>query len=534
MPESWHTARAVALGIHGMVASEHPLATLTGVDILRHGGNAADAAVAVNAMLAVTTPYACGLGGDFFCLYYEASSGQISFLNGAGRSGSHATLENLSRLGHQAVPQRGALSVSVPGCVAAWQMLLERFGSRMLSQLIGAANGWAEEGVPCGPLLSQTIEEWRDVIDDPEWRRIWTVGGQAPQLGELIRQPDLAETLRMIAADGAEGFYQGFLGKKIGQHLEALGSFVRADDFANHSGEWGEPITTSYRGYLVHETPPPTQGAAVLLALNLLEAFELGRLPFHSTEHLHLLAEIAKLAYADRDRWLADPSQESVPLKRLLDKVYAEARRTLFDPKQAQAFGRWGNPNGDTTGFVIADPMGNVISVIQSLYGAFGSGVTVPGTGVTLHNRGSYFNSDPGHPNHLAPRKRPFHTLIAAIVTKDDQPVMGFATMGADGQAQFHLQVLTNVLDYEMNIQEAIERPRFLLGRSALSEPNDTLRLEGRIDRRVAQQLAEMGHNVEIMDDWYHRAGHAHGVVKRGATWMGGADPRTEGLALGF
>jgi gamma-glutamyltranspeptidase/glutathione hydrolase len=517
-----------------MVASEHPLATLTGVDILRHGGNAADAAVAVNAMLAVTTPYACGLGGDFFCLYYDASSGQIAFLNGAGRSGSHATLETLSRLGHRAVPLRGPLSVTVPGCVAAWQMLLERFGSRMLSQLIGAANGWAEEGVPCGPQLSQTIEEWRQTIHDPEWQRIWTPGGRVPQLGELIRQPDLAETLRLIAADGAEVFYQGFLGKRIGQHLEALGSFVTADDLANHSGEWGEPIATTYRGYTVYETPPPTQGVAVLLGLNLLEAFELGNLQFHSVEHLHLLAEVAKLAYADRDRWVADPSQESVPVKRLIDKTYAEARRTLFDPKQAQPFGRWGHPNGDTTGFVIADPMGNVISVIQSLYGAFGSHVTVPGTGVTLHSRGSYFNSNPAHPNHLAPGKRPFHTLIAAIVTKDDQPVMGFATMGADGQAQFHLQVLTNVLDYGMNIQEAIERPRFLLGRSTLSEPNDTLRLEGRIDQRLADQLAEMGHNVQIMDDWYDRVGHAHGVVKRGETWMGGADPRSEGLALGF
>jgi len=522
------------MGPHGMVASEHPLATLTGVDILRHGGTAADAAVAVNAMLAVTTPYACGLGGDFFSLYFDASSGEISFLNGAGRSGSRATLENLSRLGHQAVPLRGPLSVSVPGCVAAWQMLLERFGSRMLSQLIGAANGWAEEGVPCTPLLIQMIEEWRGTIDDPEWHRIWAPGGRLPQLGEMVRQADLAETFRMIAADGAEAFYQGFIGKKIGQHMEALGSFVTMDDFASHTGEWGEPSATTYRGYTVYETPPPTQGVAVLLGLNLLEAFELEGLSFHSVEHLHLLAEVAKLAYADRDRWLADPSLEHVPVKRLIDKTYADARRTFFDPKQAQPFGRWGSPNGDTTGFVIADPMGNVISAIQSLYNSFGSGIVVPGTGVTLHNRGSYFSTDRAHPNHLAPRKRPFHTLIASIVTKDDQPVMGFATMGADGQAQFHLQVLTNVLDYGMNIQEAIERPRFLVGRSTLSEPNDTLRLEGRIDRRVVDQLAGMGHNVEIVDNWYHRVGHAHGVMKLVDVWMGGADPRAEGLALGF
>ncbi|MBI2553275.1 MAG: gamma-glutamyltransferase [Candidatus Rokubacteria bacterium] len=283
----------------------------------------------------------------------------------------------------------------------------------------------------------------------------------------------------------------------------------------------------------MYETPPPTQGLAALLALNLLEGFDLERLPFHSAEHLHLLVEMIKLAQADRDRWIADPSRSRVPVEALLAKEYAQKRRKAFDAKKAQSY-QGGDPAGDTTGFVVADRHGNMASVIQSLYAAFGSGVVPEGTGVILHNRGAYFETDPVHPNCFGPRKWPFHTLIASIVTRDGRPVLGFSTRGADGQAQFHVQVLTNVLDFSMEIQEAIERPRFLMGRFMLGEALEVLRIEGRTGRRALAGLTRRGHRVEAVSDFYDQMGHAQGIVVRDGTLMGGADPRGDGIALGY
>src|SRR5437879_4977157 len=342
MADRGDSSRPVALGSTAMVAAAHPLATLTGVEVLKQGGTAADAAVALNAVLGVTQPHCCGVGGDIFCLYYEAASRRVHFLNGAGRSGTRATLSEL-------------------------------------------------------------------------------------------RQPDLAETLRLLAAEGPESFYQGRIAHAIASRLESDG-FLLPGDLATHTADWGEPLRTSYRGYTVYETGLPTQGIAVLLALNLLEGLDLGRIALHSAEHLHALIEMVKLAYADRDRWVADPAGARLPVDGLLSKAYAVRRRGGFDLRKAQAYAA-GDPAGDTTGFVVMDGRGDLVSVIQSLFHSFGSGVVPPGTGVVLHNRGSSFGTDPAHPNCLGPRKRPFHTLIAAVVTQDDRPVMGFATMGANGQA---------------------------------------------------------------------------------------------------
>jgi len=532
MADIGYAHRPVALGREGMVASAHPLATLTGVEVLKSGGTLADAAVAVNAVLNVTQPYCCGVGGDFFCLYYEAATRRVHFLNGAGRSGSRASLPELRRRKLRQVPTIGPGAVSVPGCVRAWSMLLERFGTRPLRDLLAPAIHYAEAGFPTTRLVSQATAERLSVIQDPEWRRIFAPSRRVPAPGELLRQPDLARTLKALGEEGPNLFYRGPIARAIAGRLEADG-FVTADDLAVHSGEWGEAITTDYRGFTVHETPPPTQGLAALLALNLLEGWDVARLPVHSAEHLHLLVEIGKLAYADRDRWIADPTQSGVPVEGLLAKAYAARRRKSFDPKKAQSY-RWGDPTGDTTGFVIADGRGNMISVIQSLFFAFGSGVVPEGTGVVLQNRGSYFNTDPAHPNCFGPRKRSFHTLIAAIVTREEQPVMGFATMGAEGQAQFHMQVLTNVLDFGMEIQEAIERPRFLMGGFKPGEPADVLKIEGRVGRRARAGLERRGHRVEAVADFYQQMGHGHGIVIQSGTLMGGADPRGDGAALGY
>src|SRR5438132_22890 len=336
MPTIGYSHRPVALGRRGMVASAHSYATLAGLDVLRSGGTAADAAVAVNAVLGVTQPENCGVGGDIFCLYYEAATGRVHFLDGSGRSGSRASLDELHRRGMDRLPVPGPATVSVPGCVRGWAMLLERFGTKPLAEL--------------------------------------------PQ--------------------------------------------------------------------------PPTQGLVALLGLNILEGLRLADHRPHSVEHLHLLIEISKLAYADRDRWIGDPAHAKVPVAGLLSKPYAAGRRAEFDPSKAQSY-PFGDPRGDTTGFVVADERGNLISVIQSLFNAFGSGVVPPGTGVVLQNRGRHFTTDPAHPAALAPGKRPFHTLMACVATRDARPVLGFATMGGHGQAMFHLQVLTNLFDSGMDILEA-------------------------------------------------------------------------------
>ena len=532
MPQIGYSHRPLALGRRGMVAAAHPLATLAGLDVLKSGGTVADAAVAVNAMLAVTQPHMCGLGGDVFCLYHEAATGRVHFLNGAGRSGSRAGLDELARRGKDRLPVIGAETVSVPGCVRGWAMLLERFGSRPLADLLGPAIECAADGFPCTSLLSQYIDEYRSVTPDSEWHRLYAPGGRAPALGELLVQSDLARTLRDVAADGPDAYYEGRVGTAIARRLQTDG-FVTADDLAAHTGEWGEPISTSYRGTTVYETPPPTQGLAALLSLNLLEGFRLARSSVHSVEHLHLLIEMVKLAYADRDRWIADPAAVSLPVGGLLDKAYAARRRAAFDRRKAQAH-EFGDPDGDTTGFVEADGRGNLISVIQSVFNAFGSGIVVPGTGVVLQNRGRHFSMDPAHPNVFAPRKRPFHTLIAALATREGRPLFGFATMGANGQAMFHTQVLTNLIDYGMDMQEAIERPRFLIGAFLPDDPADAIYVESRMGARVLQALGRKGHPIKVGSEFLNRVGHAHGIAFADGTLTGGADPRGDGVALGF
>jgi gamma-glutamyltranspeptidase len=532
MPQIGYAHRPVALGRGGMVVSAHPLATLAGVEVLKDGGSAADAAVAVNAVLAVTQPYCCGVGGDLFCLYYEAATGRVHFLNGAGRAGSRASLEAARARGWSAVPVLGPATVSVPGCVRAWAMLLERFGTRPLAALLGPAIHYAEQGFPTTHLVSQAIEEMLAINPDPEWRRIFAPEGRVPALGDLLVQADLARTLRDLAAEGPGLFATGRVAGAIADRLAAEG-FLTADDLARHTGAWGEPLSIPYRDVTVFETPPPTQGLAALLALNIVEGVPLGQRRVHSAEHLHLLIEAAKLAYADRDRWIADPEHARVPVAALLDKAYAARRRTAVDPRKAQQH-PFGDPEGDTTGFVVADGQGNLVSVIQSLFNSFGSGVVSPGTGVVLHNRGRHFSLDAAHPSVLAPGKQPFHTLIAAIATRDGRPLLGFATMGGNGQAMFHLQVLTNVLDHGMDIQEAIERPRFLIGAFLPDEAADTIHVEGRVGRAVIAALARKGHTVRAAPEFFHKCGHAHGIVVRDGTLMGGADPRGDGAALGF
>jgi gamma-glutamyltranspeptidase len=531
MPQIGYAHRQAPMGRDGMVASCHPLASLAGVEVLKSGGSVADAAVATNGVLAVTQPNYCGLGGDLFCLYYEAGTRRVHFLNGAGRSGSRAGLDLLARRGLDTVPMIGPGSVSVPGVTRAWSMLLERFGTRSLETLLEPAAHYARDGFPISDVVCQAIRERAPGVEDPEWHRVFAPGGVVPRTGQCFRQPDLARTIAELGAE-PDLFYRGRVARAIALRLEDAG-FLTALDLAAHEGEWGEPISTTYRGYTVYETPPPTQGLAALQSLQLLEGVDLAALPVHSAEHLHLLIEMTKLAYADRDRWVADPTQARLPVAALLDKAYAARRRKAFDPDKAQKY-QWGDLDGDTTGFVVADGQGNVLSVIQSIYKSFGSTVVAPETGVVLQNRGGYFNTDPAHPNCFAPRKRPFHTLLACVVTRDSRPVLGYATMGGDGQAMFHTQVLTNLLDYGMEVQEAIERPRFVCGPLDPGDVRDTVRIEARVPAEVRDALIGRGHQVEVVSDWFARMGHGQAITLHDGTLRGGADPRGDGAAIGY
>jgi gamma-glutamyltranspeptidase/glutathione hydrolase len=532
MPTVGYSHRPVALGREGMVSSCHPWATLAGLDVLRAGGTAADAAIATNAVLAVTQPTCCGVGGDIFVLYYEAATRRVHFLNGAGRSGSHAGLEELARRGLSRIPVIGPPTVSVPGCIRGWFMLHERFGTRPIADLLGPAIRCAERGYPMTSLQSQYLAEFAPGNPDPEFHRTFAPGGRVPGLGELFVQRDLARTLKDLATEGPDLFYAGRVGRAIAARMAEDG-FLTEDDLARHTGEWGDPISTTYRGAVVYETPPPTQGLATLIALNILEGLPLAKRAVHSVEHLHLLLEVVKLAYADRDRWIGDPAHARMPIDALLSKPYAAKRRGLIDFKKAQAYAA-GDPEGDTTGFVVADGSGNVASVIQSLFNPCGSGVVVPDTGVLLQNRGRHFTYDPSHPAAFAPRKRPFHTLIASIVTRDDRPDAAFSTMGGNGQAMFHVQGLTNILDYGMDPQEAIERPRFLIGEFLPNDPADAIYLENRVPARVFSALARKGHNLKPAPALFPKVGHAHAITFRDGTMFGGADPRGDGVALGL
>jgi gamma-glutamyltranspeptidase/glutathione hydrolase len=532
--------RPAALAAGGLVASDHPLASLAGIDVLRQGGRAADAAIAVNAVLAVVQPHMCGVGGDLFLLHHEPATGEVTCLDGAGRAGRGADPAALRARGLDAVPLVGPLAVTVPGCVAAWAALAERHGTRPLGDLLAPAIALARDGFPVSPLLARAIRERAPVLDDPEWRRLFTPGGRPLAPGARLRQPDLAGTLEAVARDGPDAFYRGELAGRLVRPLAAAGGSLAAGDLAAHRSRWRPPLAGRYRGRVVYQTPPPTQGLTLLQALALLEDADVAALGPASAERVHLLVETLKVAYADRDRAVADPDHLPRAPEAFLEPAYLAERRARVRARVAAPGPVVGALAGDTTGFVVAARDRGVVAVIQSLYSAFGSGVVPPGTGVVLQNRGAGFSLDPASPNVLAPGKQPFHTLIATLATRDGAPCAALATMGGHGQPQTHLQVLTHLFDHGLDPQQALEAPRFVQGRMRPTDPDDRLRLERRAGAAVAARLRAWGHRVELTPDWTSVMGHAHALTVTGGPeaddWLaaGGADPRGDGLALGY
>lgn len=458
--------RPQASGLEAAVSSDHPLASAAGADVLRRGGNAIDAAITMASILTVTRPHMNGPGGDVFMIYYDAKTKRVYTLNGAGRAGSKATPAFFASRNLTDVPNSGILSVSVPGTPQAWADALQRFGTIPLSKALEPAIKYAEQGFPMTPRLAADLRESnRKLGNDPELSRTFMPGGAIPEVGTTLRQQDLGKSLRAIATQGPSAFYRGDIAKQIIAYMEKEGGLLTADDLAKHTSTWGEPIETTYHGLRVLAFAPPTQGATTLALLNIAEQFDLKAMGHNSAEYLNTLTRASQFAYRDRDAHIADPSFVQVPIARLLSKSYAAdiaaqiRAGTGALPNGGGFESREGN--GDTVYLCVVDKDGNAVSYIQSLFAAFGSGKMVPGTGITLHNRGALYTLDPAHPQIIAPGKRPFHTLAPSMVLHPDgSPYMVLGSPGGDGQPQTVVQVLNNMLLFGMQPQAAIEARR--------------------------------------------------------------------------
>jgi gamma-glutamyltranspeptidase len=536
------TGRPVTLAPRGMVTSPHSLASSAGVDVLRAGGSAIDAAIAASAVLAVVYPHMTGLGGDAFWLIHDGGSGEVSFLNGGGKAATGASLAALSERGLNEIPLRGVVpaTLTVPGAVASWIAAHDAHGRLPLSRVLDSAIGYAEEGFPVTARLAAFIEMMReDLARQREAAAMFLPDGAVSAPGATLRHPDLAATLRAIASEGWSGFYAGPVAAEMDRFSSSASGFFRLADFARQTASWGAPLVGRYRGVEIYNTPPPTQGFSVIEMLNLLELHDVRSMDLLGEARLHLMVQAKQIAYHDRDAVLADPTFADVPVERLISKDYARKRKHLINPARAL---RWdevpshGSLAGDTVYVAAVDRDGNAASLIQSLYGAFGSCMVAGRTGVVLQNRSAYFSLDPVNPNRLEPGKIPLHTLIASIARRDGALWSVLGCMGADGQPQIQLQLYSAMIDGGLDIQEAIELPRFLSGRFALGEARDTLHLEGRFPAATIAALERRGHIVNRWESWNEKAGHAHGITRdpRSGVLSGGSDPRSDGAAIGY
>jgi len=547
------------LGTRGMVACAHYLATQAGLQILTQGGNAIDAAIAANAVMTVVYPSTCSAGGDVFMLIWEAKTQQLHALNGSGRAPQGMTPQYFASRGMQRVPERGPLPITVPGAVDGWFEALGRFGSLSAETIFAPAIAFAEEGIPVSPKLGNWLSHAAKEVLQP-WEssvRVFLPHGQPPHTGEILRQPNLARTYRALAKEGRDAFYRGPLARSITNYVQHCGGVLSMQDMEQHHSDWVAPISTNYRGYDVYEFPPNTQGIAALEMLNILEGYDLKSLGYQSAEYLHIVLEAKKLAYADRDTYVSDPAFVDVPVEQLLSKTYAGQQRARINPKRATPYYAGGlEKEGDTMYLCVADRAGNVVSLIQSLSFGFGSGIVGGDTGVLLHNRGSYFFLDPRHVNYLQPGKRTMHTLTPAMVLRNGRPYMAIGSMGGDAQPQIHVQLLSAIIDFGFNVQQAIAAPRWrslrynveppgtrqeMVGQRAVDEhAKDTIvemvLLEDRFLKEVPLALELLGHQTIIGQPWEDAMGHAQAIVINPSTrvFEGAADPRCDGLALGW
>ncbi len=541
-PSNWQH-RSVTVAENGLVASASQLATLAGLDVLRDGGNAVDAAIAVAGVLDVTLPMMTGLGGDVFLIVYLAKEGRLEALNGSGICAYAADREYYISRGFQKMPLSGVHSVAVPGAVDAYVTALRRWGTRPLRELWQPAMHYAQHGFPLPEITARRFAETEpELAQSPSAARVYLPGGRAPRPGQLFRQPELAESLRQVAEGGREAFYAGDLARRLVAAIRGAGGLLGEREFAEHHCDVYTPLSTDYRGYIVHETAPPSQGLIVLEELNIVEGFDLAGLGFQSAESIHAMVEAKKLAFGDRLGFTRDPRFGPVPLKGLLSKEYAALRRQLIDPKRAKEGQVAGDParfDGDTTYFAVVDKDGNCVSFIESLSAAFGSKFVAGDTGILLNNRaGRGFSLEAGHPNVIEPGKKTMHTLNAYMVTKDGQPWLVGGTPGGDQQPQWNLQMTTALIDYGLNVQQAAEAPRwhsFPGTDPANADQPLQLRVENRVPAAVRRRLADKGHDVKTIGPWAAGSGvQLIAIDQATGLRQGGSDPRVDGCALGY
>ncbi len=522
--------RSTVFGTRGAVACEHPSAALAGLRVLDEGGTAADACVAMAAAMAVVGPMATGMGGDAFLLFYEAGTGRVLGANGSGAAPGAATIEKLRGAGFGEMPERGGPPITVPGAVRLWEDAANTLGNLPLARLLEPAYELAENGSPVTEVFARYWGVAEDLLRENEAAtKALLVDGRAPRPGEVFSQPDIAGTLSAVAEGGADAFYNGPIARSMAEAAQEAGGYLAEDDLAAHETLWVEPISTDYRGVRVYEIPPPGQGIAALEMLNLLEGFDLAALDPLGADRVHLEVEAKKLAYTDLYKEIGDPEfwrDPPVPTERLISKDYADSLRGRILPDRAAGPVPEPALGEDTTYLCAVDAEGNGCSFINSLYMGFGSGVVAPGTGICLQNRGLSFNLDPNHPNGLAPGKRPMHTIIPALATREGALWAVFGNMGGPMQPQGHAQVLSNLIDHGMSAQEAVDHPRHL-------HLEDTLLVEGRLPEREVERLREKGHDVEVGEDYVVAVGGAQVIrVHENGVRACGSDPRKDGCAL--
>ena len=523
-------ARSMVITRYGIVATSHVQASQAAAQVLARGGSAADAAIAANAVLGVTEPMMNGIGGDLFAIFWEAKTGKLYGLNASGWAPQGLTPEHLKAKGATSMPHSGIDTVTVPGAVAGWSKLHERFGRLPWKDLFQPAIYYAQEGYPVPELIHTFWDDAPEVFaQDAEGRRVFLPNGKPPAVGEIFHNHDLAKALRLIASDEANAFYRGEIARAILRTSQALGGTMSADDLAQFLPEWVEAISTTYRDWTIYELPPNGQGMAALEMLNIMEVSPPSPQGPLSVAELHKKIEAMKLAYADLGRYNADPRFAKVPVKGLLSKEYAKERARLIDPSKANCEVQPGAPPAsETTYLSVVDREGNIVSLIQSNYAGFGSGITVRGMGFVLQNRGGLFSLKPSHPNVLAPRKRPFHTIIPAFMEHGDQHI-GFGIMGGANQPLAHAQFVTNVVDYGMNIQAALENARFTVS------PNRgcNIVIESRVKADVLQKLSSMGHKLDVRKEYSTAMGRGQAVLHDSKAELnyGASDARADGSA---
>ena len=532
--ENFHfpSRRSNIVAHNGMVATSQPLAAQAGLDVLKAGGNAVDAAIATVATLCVVEPCSTGIGGDAFALIWQADEGKLYGLNASGPAPMELTADLVRSQGNSAFPPIGGLAVTVPGSLRGWQLALDRFGSLGLDTLLQRPIAYARDGYPVSQRIAQAWSHSTEKMSRlPDSKRVWLPNGRSPHAAERFQNPEFARTLQTIAENGYDAFYLGDIGHQIAEAVQADGGVLTQDDLASYRAEWVEPISVPYQnGFLFHEIPPNGQGLTALLALNIAKQFDLPALGYGTADYFHALIEATKLAFADAHAYIADPRQAKVPVEALLSDQYAQSRYGLIQPGAAlQPTPGSPQTRGDTVYLTVADGQGNMVSWIQSLYMGFGSGITAGRTGVQLQNRGANFSLEPGHPNEAAPGKRPYHTIIPGFITKDGQAWSSFGVMGGFMQPQGHLQVGINLIDFGMDPQTALDAPRF----NWLE--NKQVALETAVSDEIRYTLQQRGHELWQKGKPLHYGGGQ--VIVRNpesGVLIGGSEPRKDGTAVGW